>query len=172
MSGIEGNIRGETHEMRAIEARPVAFPDLLPEIRLFYRALARRKGLEFAIEIDADVPPAIVTDRLRLQGLLHSLIANAFEFTLQGRIVLRIRRAGGCTPETTVIAFDVVASGVMRGRLGSAAELAQPATSTPLPLVRIAATLGGYLVWAEDSGGANVFSVYLPLVARTMRVEA
>lgn len=42
--------------IRAIEAKPVAFPDLLPEIKLLFRALARRKGIEFAIEIDANVP--------------------------------------------------------------------------------------------------------------------
>lgn len=139
----------------AFNVKPVAFPDLLPEIRHFYRAIARRKGLEFAVEIDADVPPAIATDRLRLQQLLSSLLARAFEVTREGGVVLRIRRSGGGTPETTVIAFDIVCAGIMPKRRCAGLQI----------LRRAVAVLEGYLALAWTPGEGSVISLYLPLVA-------
>lgn len=139
---------------REAKAKPVPFPDLLPEIRRFYRAMAKRKGLEFAIEIEADVPPAIVTDRMRLQGLLHSLLANAFEFTREGGVTLRIRRASGGKSEGTVIAFDIVDTGIARSCDGAQ------------PIARVAAMLGGCLVRARRPGEGSTFSLYLPLIGR------
>lgn len=142
--------------MIGIDAKPVPFPDLLPEIRRIYRATAERKGLEFAIAIDADVPPAIVTDRRRLQELLHALLAKAFESTKKGGVSLRIRRARGGAAEATVIAFDIIDTGFERNCDGG------------LPGARAAASLGGRLAWSGTSGSGNTFSVYLPLVARPL----
>lgn len=137
-------------------AKSVAFPDLLPEIRRLYRAMAKHKGLEFAIEIEADVPPAIVTDPVRLQQLLRCLLDNTFESTWEGRVTLRIRRAEGSTPETTVIAFDVIHAGGIEGtrRGGDGAGPCLPVAS------RMAGLLGGRLALS-----GHAVSVYLPLVA-------
>jgi signal transduction histidine kinase len=154
VSGIERHIRSDPAGTPAIVAKPVPFPDLLPEIRRFYWTMAKRKGLEFAVEIDADVPPAIVTDRLRLQELLSTLLGNAFEFIREGGVTLRIRRARGGAPEATVIAFDIVDTGVERGCDGS------------LPIARDAALLGGLLACSRTPGEGSTFSLYLPLVTR------
>lgn len=141
-------------DLRPVGTKPVLFPDLLPEIRHFYRAMAERKNLEFTIAIDADVPPAIVTDRLRLQELLHSLLAMAFESTREGGIILRVRRARGGAREATVIAFDIVDTGGERGPEGI------------YPLARAATLLGGHLTRVRTPGGSTI-SLHLPLVART-----
>src|SRR5690242_10815342 len=105
MNGIIKSHNGTAEGGREIEARAVAFPDLLVQIRRFCRTAAKRKGLDFTIDIQADVPPAIVTDPRCLQNLLHRLLAAAFESTRAGGITLRIRRAKGSTPQTMWIAF-------------------------------------------------------------------
>lgn len=139
--------------LRPIGRKPLPFPDLLPEIRHFYRAMAKRKGLEFNIAIDADVPPAIVIDRLRLQELLHSLLAMAFEVTRKGSVTLHLRQARGGAPEATVIAFDIVDTG---------GERAQEET---YPLARAATLLGGHLARVTTPTGSTI-SLYLPLAGR------
>jgi hypothetical protein len=178
MNCIKHRVRSDPADTLAIEAKPVAFPDLLPEIRHLYGAMAKRKGLEFAIDIEADVPPAIVTDQRCLQRLLCSLLASAFEFTRAGSVTLRIRRVGGEVREATVIAFDIVYTGTAPVQLHNIVDFFElvPAgrqcghdAGGLSSAGRISALLGGYLASTTTHGGMATFSVCLPLVARPGR---
>ena len=55
--------------------------------------MAEQKGLDFTIEIAERRPSRIRTDPQRLQQVLKNLLANAFKFTEQGSVRLRIDRA-------------------------------------------------------------------------------
>lgn len=159
-----------------VELKAVAFPDLLQEVQRIYQRLAKQKGLIFGIEIDADVPPTLTTDPLRLQQLLRSLLGNAIKFTLEGGITLRVRRVAGGAG--IAVAFDVIDTGIgitaehQRSifelfRAGSeGVDHTLDGAGLGLPIARqIAALLGGDLTLASTPGQGSTFSLHLPLVA-------
>ena len=55
--------------------------------------VARKKNLTFDVVTHPDVPPVISTDGQRLQQILKNLLSNAFKFTEQGGVTVRIELA-------------------------------------------------------------------------------
>ena len=53
---------------------------------------ANRKKLEFAYEIDAEVPDGINGDPVRLRQILINLVGNAIKFTGAGEVVLQVKQ--------------------------------------------------------------------------------
>src|SRR5579863_10088099 len=81
---------------------------------------AEHRRLSFEIQTDPTLARSLVTDSKRLQQVLRNLLSNAFKFTEQGRVRLRISKpARGWTPdhptlsqEADVIAFAVSDTGI------------------------------------------------------------
>lgn len=167
-----------------IRIEAVPFPDLMQSLRRTHRHVAEQKGLDFKMEIDADVPAAIVSDSARLQQLLRNLLSNAIKFTDQGSVSLRIRRAvsgwryhnPALAKAEGVIAFDVVDTGIgidpkrqelileSFGLVRTQAAREKGGTGLGLAISReIATLLGGELGLASIPGQGSTFSVYLPL---------
>ena len=72
----------------------VPLGDLRERIERAFLPIAEQKGLEFEVAVSgANVPPAIHTDGLRLEQILRNLLSNAFKFTDEGRVGLRIESA-------------------------------------------------------------------------------
>lgn len=76
-------------------AEPVSLRGLLEELRDLYAPLAEQQGLEFVLDLAAEVPERVVGDGLRLRQMLENLLRNALKFTRQGRIVLRASSTPG-----------------------------------------------------------------------------
>jgi signal transduction histidine kinase/DNA-binding response OmpR family regulator len=55
-------------------------------------ASAQRKGLEFAVSVDPDVPNHLRGDGVRLRQVLLNLLSNAIKFTSTGAITLTVSR--------------------------------------------------------------------------------
>ena len=55
--------------------------------------VAAKKNLTFEVHTDPDVPPIISTDGQRLQQIWKNLLSNAFKFTEQGSVTVRIELA-------------------------------------------------------------------------------
>lgn len=55
-------------------------------------ARCAERGIEFAVELARDLPPAINGDPARLTQVLNNLLSNAVKFTERGRVVLSVVR--------------------------------------------------------------------------------
>ena len=71
----------------------ISIADFIKETDLMIRILAERKGLEFIIDIDDDVPAEMLVDPNRLQQIILNLISNAIKFTKKGYVMLKIQNS-------------------------------------------------------------------------------
>jgi signal transduction histidine kinase len=60
-----------------------------------FRHKISETGIELAIDIDVGVPSALIGDPLRLRQILTNLIGNAFKFTTEGEVAIRVTNQGG-----------------------------------------------------------------------------
>ncbi|MEA2275787.1 MAG: hypothetical protein QOC78_747, partial [Solirubrobacteraceae bacterium] len=152
---------------------PLALVDLCDDVERAFRPVAEQNGLEFRIERDEVLPPAVVTDEQRLQQVLRNLLSNAFKFTHTGSVTLRIAPA-----EAGMVGFSVVDTGVgiADDKLSLIFEAFQQADGTTsrkyggtglgLSISReIARLLGGELRVASNLGEGSAFTLALPLGA-------
>src|SRR5206468_1403427 len=73
-----------------IEKRRVPLGELRRYVDRHFRPIAQQKGLAFSIDIDPDVPATLTTDSQRLEQILKNLLSNAFKFTDQGSVHIRV----------------------------------------------------------------------------------
>ncbi len=59
---------------------------LLEDIQQVFSISAKEKGLTLELLIDSSVPPAIMSDELRLRQILFNLVNNAIKFTSKGGV--------------------------------------------------------------------------------------
>src|SRR3954469_18828678 len=73
-----------------VEAEEVGFASLRDAVERNFRHVAESKNLPFNIEFDPSLPRAMTTDPKRLQQILKNLLSNAFKFTAQGHITVKV----------------------------------------------------------------------------------
>lgn len=59
---------------------------LVTEVAAIHQSGADAKGLDFQVQLADDLPPALVTDPVRVRQVLHNLLSNAVKFTQAGRV--------------------------------------------------------------------------------------
>jgi signal transduction histidine kinase/CheY-like chemotaxis protein len=154
---------------------------LLEDVQATFQPLTAEKGLEFAVEADAEAPPELFTDRQRLRQVLGNLLANAVKFTEAGHVILRVgrdprtpaaRRAPdggealafsvadtgiGIAPEniSTIFGAFQQGDGTLSRRYGG--------TGLGLSIAReVGALLGGEIIAESELGQGSTFTLYLP----------
>ena len=167
-----------------MEVHPTTFSfrDVADFCERNFRPLANEKDLTFDIELGADLPPEMRSDRQRLQQVLKNLLSNAFKFTDDGGVTLKIQRAerrrfANRTLDNadTVIAFTVMDTGIGIARdkqrlIFEAFQQADGTTSrkyggTGLGLSisrEITRLLGGEIRVESEEGKGSSFTLYLP----------
>ena len=159
------------------------FRHLIDSVSRPFRHEADARGLLFEVTVDSTVGRTIHTDSKRLQQVLKNLLSNAFKFTDDGTVKLKISSAEGgwsanhqhleAAPE--VIAFEVSDTGIgiapeKQKIIFEAFQQADASTSrkyggTGLGLAisrELAALLGGEIQLRSTPGAGSVFTLYLP----------
>src|SRR5690606_37186061 len=167
-----------------VDSETVRFAHLRENLMRAFRHEAERRHLEFGIEIDPALGPALSSDPKRLQQILKNLLSNAFKFTQQGSVRMRAYKAdSGWSPGNdalgaagTVVALEVSDTGIgispdKQKIVFEAFQQADAGTSrqfggTGLGLAisrEIAGLLGGELHLRSTPGEGSTFTLYLPL---------
>src|SRR6185503_6904317 len=164
---------------------PERFIDLNDYVTRGFRQVAQDKNLAFNVDVDPSLPAMIQTDSKRLQQILKNLLPNAFKFTEQGSVNLRVYRAkSGWTrghdqldDADGVVAFSVTDTGigipdVKQKIIFEAFQQADGTTSrrfggTGLGLSisrELTRLLGGDLRVHSEPGKGSTFTLFLPFV--------
>ncbi|MBY5813560.1 response regulator, partial [Rhizobium leguminosarum] len=168
----------------SVDAEEIPVSNLLEVMARPFRHEAENRGLSFSVEIGADVTRSIITDSKRLQQILKNLLSNAFKFTAQGGVTLRVASAtSGWSSDhpslkhaPSVIAFEVIDTGIgippeKQRIIFEAFQQADASTSrkyggTGLGLAisrELANLLGGEIQLRSTPGVGSTFVLYLPL---------
>jgi len=166
-----------------LQIADLALVELQDAIERDFGPVAAQQGLSFAVELAPGLPPSVATDAGRLRQVLKNLLSNAFKFTEQGYVNMRVGLAdGGWSEENdrleraaAVIAFSISDSGI-----GVTAEKQQlifeafaqgdgttarqyGGTGLGLSISReLVRLLGGEITLASTLGEGSNFTVYLP----------
>ena len=159
----------------------LALSGLVQRLRRTFAHVAEAKGLAFALDLDADLPPVLRTDGSKLEQIVNNLLSNAFKFTASGAVNLRLGRPDSEVevPEALrgkpLVALTVSDTGIgippdKFQRVFNAFEQVDAGTSrqfggTGLGLAisrRIAQLLGGDIVLRSEDGHGSHFTVLLP----------
>ncbi|WSA94809.1 ATP-binding protein [Streptomyces sp. NBC_01795] len=81
-----------TVEAGRMEVRPqrVTLLKLITYVHDTFRPLALDRGLGFTVQVTDGTPRELFTDERRVQQVLRNLLSNAFKFTSEGRVELRV----------------------------------------------------------------------------------
>jgi CheY-like chemotaxis protein/CHASE3 domain sensor protein len=159
----------------------LALAEVGQRLRRTFAHVAGEKRLGFTLDIDPGLPPVLRTDGSKLEQIANNLLSNAFKFTADGAVSLRIGRPGSDVdiPEAlrgqSLIAVTVSDTGIgipqdKFQRVFNAFEQVDAGTSrqfggTGLGLAisrRMAQLLGGDIVLRSESGHGSHFTVLLP----------
>ncbi|MHB8749817.1 MAG: response regulator, partial [Aggregatilineales bacterium] len=171
--------------MMVVEIDELRFSDLRDFVERSFSQVAQNKGLDFAIELDPNLPQVMHTDTRRLQQVLKNLLSNAFKFTERGHVSLQIgvtTTKGWSFDHEILNRADMVVSfavadtgiGIPADKQKIIFESFQQADGTTsrtyggtglgLSISReIARLLGGEIRVISTVGKGSTFTLYLPL---------
>jgi HAMP domain-containing protein/CheY-like chemotaxis protein len=166
-----------------VEAEDITFGGLRDSVERTFHHMAESKNLGFHVDIDNTLPPSFDSDPKRLQQILKNLLSNAFKFTSQGHVSMRVQSAtSGWSPDHPILRFvqNAIAIEVSDTGIGIAPEKqrlifeafqqADAGTSrkyggTGLGLAisrELATLLGGEIKLISTVGQGSAFTLYLP----------
>ena len=97
-------------EMR-LGLEPFNLNETLQALKESFQTLAQDQALDFHIQIADNVPPRLVGDAPLLAKLLGHYLSNAFKFTAQGTVTLRVS-ADPLTAGTVKLTFEIQDTGI------------------------------------------------------------
>jgi CheY-like chemotaxis protein len=168
----------------SVDAEEIIFTGLLETMARPFRHEAENRNLAFEVQFAPDLERSIITDSKRLQQVLKNLLSNAFKFTAQGGVRLKVSPVtSGWSPEhptlrhaPSVVAFEVSDTGIgippeKQKIIFEAFQQADAGTSrkyggTGLGLAisrELAGLLGGEIQLRSIPGEGSTFTLYLPL---------
>ncbi|MBA3708301.1 MAG: HAMP domain-containing protein, partial [Planctomycetes bacterium] len=169
-----------------VEASELGFAELQDYVERTFQHVAESRGLKFAFILDDKLPKAMVTDAKRLQQVIKNLLSNAFKFTEEGLVEVKVGVVqSGWAPDNDslnhakggVLSFSVTDTGIgipadKQQIIFEAFQQADGSTSrkyggTGLGLAisrEISRMLGGEIRLESTPGKGSTFILYLPRV--------
>ena len=157
-----------------LESAPFSLRDVLDEVTETFRSVVIEKHVELITHVLPGVPDRLRGDALRFRQILTNLISNAFKFTENGEVVVRVETISGsgddATQGETVLRVRVSDTGIgispeQQARLFQSFTQADSSTTrkyggTGLGLAisrRLAELMGGGLTVESDPGKGTTF---------------
>ena len=94
-----------------LDEAPFDLFELLEALEGSYRSEAKRKGLDFSLDLSKDIPRWITGDPIRLRQVLSNLLGNAVKFTSSGRVSLTVKSLPSYGDKLT-LSFSVSDTGI------------------------------------------------------------
>ncbi|MDJ1130413.1 ATP-binding protein [Streptomyces iconiensis] len=158
----------------AVRPQRLALLKLLTYVHDTFRPLASDRGIGFTVHVADATPRELFTDERRVQQVLRNLLSNAFKFTAEGRIELRV--APVAEDGRTAVDFTVsdTGTGIAPDRLSRIFEAFQQGdgsthrtfggTGLGLSISQeIASLLGGRIRVESTEGQGSHFTLTLPV---------
>lgn len=96
-----------------IEYDAVSPHSIINDMTRIFSESMNKKGLEFVIDIDPELPQGLMLDEVRIRQILLNLIGNAIKFTNKGKIILSASKRSVNEGENEVdLIFSVKDSGI------------------------------------------------------------
>jgi len=162
-----------------IENIDFALGPMLDNVASLFEEQAAAHSISFGIEVANDLPQFVVGDPTRLRQVLVNLVGNAFKFTNEGAVRVRVESLPGARhdgPRINMLRFSVSDTGIgiaasALERLFQKFEQADSTTTrryggTGLGLAicrQLVDLMGGEISVDSREGQGSVFSVVLPL---------
>jgi HAMP domain-containing protein/CheY-like chemotaxis protein/signal transduction histidine kinase len=167
-----------------VEAEEITFRSLRDSVERTFHHMAESKSLAFQVEIDNTLPGTFTSDPKRLQQILKNLLSNAFKFTSQGQVKMRVQQVtAGWSADHPILRFVPAAFAIEVSDTGigiapekqrlifEAFQQADAGTSrkyggTGLGLAisrELATLLGGEIRLVSVPSQGSTFTLYLPL---------
>lgn len=90
-----------------VEVGTFSMAEIVESLRTLTDDLQRKNGLDVAWDIDPDLP-TLTTDAGKVQAILQNLIVNAFKYTPEGQVKIRMRNR----PQTKTVELTVEDTGM------------------------------------------------------------
>ncbi len=153
-----------------IKPEPLALARLTKDLTNLFTPVAEKKNLEFRVEVRPECPTYIETDGQRLEQVLRNLLSNAFKFTEQGKVELRVARASDGQIALSVADTGI---GISQDKQNAVFEPFRQADGTisrkyggtglGLSICReLVRLLGGTLALGSVEGQGSTFTVLVP----------
>ena len=172
-----------------LELEELSLSDFRDSMVHSFDAVAARHGVAFLVELGGELPATISVDAHRLRQIIKNLLSNAFKFTSQGEVSLRLElshETWGPDDPQLAAASSVLAIAVRDSGIGIKAEqqkmvfeaFAQAdgttarqygGTGLGLSISRdLARLMGGEITLLSELGRGSTFTLFLPLGGMTV----
>jgi signal transduction histidine kinase len=155
----------------SMEAIEMDLPALLNDSASLHAVAAEQKGLAFATDFDAALPPVILGDPTRLRQVINNLLSNAVKFTTGGQVTFSARTEDGdllIGVRDTGPGIPAEAQGLIFERFRQASEFItrkHGGTGLGLALAKELAALMRGTIRVESTPGAGAyFELRMPIV--------